>query len=100
MTFRYRFEWDPMKAQLNLRKHGVAFETAATLFHDPLLLSIPDEEHSETEERWISIGQAENGRLLVVVHTYDNIDATSARVRIISARPAEKHERRQYETLP
>ncbi|MCU7817107.1 MAG: BrnT family toxin [Candidatus Thiodiazotropha sp. (ex Rostrolucina anterorostrata)] len=62
-----------------------------------LMLSIPDEEHSETEERWITLGQAENSKLLLVVHTYLEISANAANVRIISARPATKQEQRQYE---
>ncbi len=64
------------------------------------MLSIPDEEHSETEERWLTLGQAKNGILLVVAHTYQEIGANSAEVRIISARRATRHERRQYETGP
>ena len=61
------------------------------------MISIPDEEHSETEERWITMGQAENSKLLLVVHTYLEISANAANVRIISARPATKQEQRQYE---
>lgn len=56
-----------------------------------------DEEHSESEERWGTLGQSENGKLLVVIHTYHEISAKAAAVRIISARPATKHEQRQYE---
>lgn len=61
------------------------------------MISIPDEEHSETEERWITMGQAENHKPLVVVHTYHEISANAATVRIISARPATEQEQRQYE---
>ena len=61
------------------------------------MLSIVDEDHSEGEERWLTLGQAENGKLLVVVHTYHEMDVRSASIRIISARPATKRERRQYE---
>ena len=95
--FEFHFEWDAAKAAGNRRKHGVSFELAATVFRDPLMISIPDEEHSETEERWITMGQAENSKLLLVVHTYLEISAKIANVRIISARPATKHEQRQYE---
>ena len=95
--FELHFEWDPVKAAGNRREHRVSFDLAATVFHDPLAASIPDEEHSETEDRWITLGEAENGRLLVVIHTYQEIDPTAAKVRIISARRATKHEQRQYE---
>ncbi|MDT8322454.1 MAG: BrnT family toxin [Xanthomonadales bacterium] len=68
--FQYHFEWDPAKAAGNRRKHGVGFELAATVFRDPLALSCFDEEHSEAEERWVTLGLAGNGRLLAVVHTF------------------------------
>lgn len=61
------------------------------------MLSIPDEEYNEIEERWLTLGQSENGKLLVVIHTYQEISNNAASVRIISARPATKHEQRQYE---
>ena len=96
-NFNYHFEWDATKAASNHRKHGITFDLAATVFRDPLMISIPDDEHSETEERWISMGQAENSKLLLVVHTYLEISASAANVRIISARPATKHEQHQYE---
>lgn len=95
--FAYTFEWDPNKAVANRRKHGVGFEQAATVFRDALAVSIYDEDHSETEERWVTLGQAENGQLLVVVHSYHETSPSEAMVRIISARPATKHEQRQYE---
>ena len=93
----YAFEWDPEKARTNIADHGVGFELAATVFRDPLQLSVYDEDHSESEERWVTLGQAENGKLLVVVHTFEETDATSAKVRIISARDATKRERQDYE---
>ncbi len=96
-VFDYHFEWDAAKADSNRRKHGVNFDLAATVFRDPLMLSIPDEEHSKTEERWLTMGQAENSKLLIVIHTYQEISSNAANVRIISARPATKHEQRQYE---
>jgi len=86
------FEWDPNKAQSNLEKHGVAFEEAATAFGDTLSLSVPNPDHSDYEERFILIGQAITGRLIVVVHTEEN-----DRIRIISARLATKRERNTYE---
>lgn len=96
MAFQYRFEWDPNKAVANRRKHGIGFEQAATVFRDPLTMSIYDEGHSEDEERWITLGQPDNDLLLVVVHTYQEISASEAAVRIISARRATVHEQRYY----
>ncbi len=85
-------EWDPTKAGTNYRKHGVTFEETASVFADPLSLTIPDPVHSDSEERFIIIGQSIQRRLLVVVHT-DRGD----RVRIITARVANAHERSTYE---
>ena len=91
------FDWDPAKAASNLRKHNVSFELAATVFVDPLSKSIPDQDQSEFEERWITVGIARNGQLLVVSHTY--VDSSGeVSVGLISARAATRKERRQYET--
>ena len=87
-----QFVWDPDKAVLNKRKHGIDFEEAATIFRDPLLLVIPDWAHSETEERWIALGNSVRQLLLVVVHTEDE-----QTIRIITARKATARETRQYE---
>ena len=87
-----RFEWDNRKARTNLRKHKVSFEEAATVFGDPLSLTIPDPLHSIVENRFVTIGRAMTERTLVVMHT----DRRNS-IRIISARVATKHERRQYE---
>ncbi len=86
------FEWDESKARSNLAKHGVSFEEASTVFGDPMSITIPDPSHSQAEDRWIILGHSHRGRLLVVVHTErgDNL-------RIISARPAARGERKQYE---
>jgi len=88
------FEWDSRKARSNLAKHGVGFEEASTIFGDPLSLTILDPEHSLSEERYITMGRAFTGKLLVVVHTErgDNI-------RIISARSASRRERKFYEEI-
>ena len=94
---RYIFEWDPQKAKENLRKHRISFERAATIFHDLHALSIFDTEHSEDEDRWITLGMDSSGNLLVVIHTFHAIDDTSRRIRIISARKAMRKETRQYE---
>ena len=94
----FEFEWDPAKAASNLRKHKVSFESAATVFQDRLMLSIPDEEHSEFEERWITMGRARDGRLLVVSHTDTETGDGRISARLISARPATPRERRRYES--
>ena len=86
------FEWNAAKAALNLAKHGVSFEEAATLFGDPLSVTIFDPAHSQSEKRFIILGCSHLDKLLVVVHTErgDNI-------RIISARLASRRERKCYE---
>lgn len=87
-----QFEWDREKAESNLEKHGVAFPDAATAFGDPLSLTISDPGHSTDESRYVLVGHAVSGTLLVVVHTYrDEV------VRLISARRATSLERRTYE---
>jgi uncharacterized DUF497 family protein len=96
---RYTFEWDPVKAKENLRKHGTSFEHAAELFLDPFAVSIFDEEHSEAEERWVSIGRDSHGRIMVLVHTFSEASAREWKVRIIPARKATKLEARQHEGI-
>lgn len=85
------FGWDAEKARTNLRKHGVSFEEASTVFGDPLSLTIPDPLHSTDEERFVTIGESSAGRVIVVVHT----DRGQA-LRLISARLATSRERRTY----
>ncbi len=94
---RYDFEWDIRKAKSNFRKHKISFERAATIFRDPNLLSIPDEEHSEAEERWLTMGLDENGILLVISHTFKDFSGTVYKIRIISARKATATEEKHYE---
>lgn len=86
------FEWDSRKAQSNLSKHGVSFEAATTIFGDSMSLTMPDPEHSIAERRFITLGRAFTGKLLVVVHT-DRGD----NIRVISARRANKREQKFYE---
>ena len=93
----YEFDWDDTKASGNLAKHGVDFRDAMTVLADPLSMTLFDTEHSQDEERWVSVGRTDVGGLLLVVHTYASTGANSALVRIISARPATRQERRQYE---
>lgn len=94
---RYEFEWDPKKAVRNLRKHGISFDRATTIFRDPNLLSIPDEEHSEDEERWITMGVDDVGVLLVLVHKFRAVTPDVSRIRVISARKATRQESKYYE---
>jgi len=87
------FEWDAEKAESNLQKHGVSFEEAATVFFDPLSLTIPDPLHSDEENRFVTTGLSGQQRQLVVVHSeHDD------RIRIISARFATASERKRYES--
>lgn len=87
-----KFEWDPKKAALNLHKHGVSFQDAAAVFGDPLAGTISDPKHSTGEARFVTIGMTPAQRLIVVVHT-DRDD----RIRIISARPATRAEKKKHE---
>ena len=96
----YDFEWDSVKAQTNFKKHGISFRLAASVFRDPLALTIYDDEHSEHEERWVTLGRAENQQTLVVVHTSDWSKPAEIKVRIISARKADRDEIRDYENMP
>lgn len=84
------FEWDQNKAASNLNKHGIDFADAVTVFDDCNAIMINDPDHDE--ERFIAIGMDAYGRILVVVYTWRGDD-----IRLISARKATKHERKQYE---
>ena len=84
------YEWDPHKAKSNLRKHGIDFADATTVFSDEYALTIPDDDPDE--ERFITIGMDALGRILVVVYTWRD-----ERIRVISARKAESDECKQYE---
>jgi uncharacterized DUF497 family protein len=99
-TMRIDFEWDPAKAASNAAKHGVTFEQAMAVFGDPLARSILDRDHGAQEERWVTLGEAGAGLLLVVVHTWADSEADRAAVRIISARRATPKEARQYREEP
>ena len=86
-----KIEWDPRKAKSNLKKHGVSFEEAATALSNPMAATGADPDHSITEERYITFGVSEKGRLVVVSHTEKD-----EAIRIISARKASKGERELY----
>ena len=87
-----KFAWNPDKAKINLRKHDVSFSEASTVFDDDLATTFPDPEHSIGESRYVMIGVSDVGNLLVVSHT-DRDGVT----RIVSARIANRSERRFYE---
>jgi uncharacterized DUF497 family protein len=87
-----QFEWNPEKAQSNVKKHSITFDEASTVFADTLSLTIHDPLHSEDEERYIIMGLSCRNRVLTVVHT-----ERGDRIRIISARKATKKERFYYE---
>jgi hypothetical protein len=95
--FHLEIEWDPTKAEANIRKHGVSFLLASTVLRDPLSVTVFDATHSEAEQRWITIDLAVTGECLLVSHTWVDLDAKSAKARIISARQAGNFERRCYE---
>ena len=86
------FDWDPNKAASNLRRHNVSFSETATVFSDPLSMTVPDPDHSLDEDRSITVGLSHRGRLLIVAHT-----ERGDRIRIISARELTRTERAQYE---
>jgi len=86
------FEWDRGKDSANRRKHGIGFAEASTVFDDSLSITVPDPDHAGDEDRFVIIGTSRQHSLMVVVHTI-----REERVRLINARPATKHERRNYE---
>ena len=87
-----KFEWDPHKADSNLKKHGVSFQEAASVLGDILSITYPDPDRSATEHRFITVGTALSGKLLMVAHT-----DRGENIRIISARKTTRLERRYYE---
>ena len=87
-----KFEWDPKKATPNVKKHGVTFQEAATIFGDPLAITFDDPDHSMSENRYITFGLSLQKRLIVVSHT-----ERGDRTRIINARLMDRKERRIYE---
>lgn len=94
---KYVFGWDESKANINLEKHKVSFDEAKTIFNDPFLLTFPDEEHSEKEERFISIGTSNKERILLAVHLEKHTLNENILIRIISCRKATASERIVYE---
>ncbi len=86
------FEWDAAKAESNKTKHGISFLEASTVFGDTLSLTFPDPDHSEDEDRFITIGLSHRQRLLIVSHT-----DREERIRLISARETTRNEKKYYE---
>jgi uncharacterized protein len=90
------FVWDQRKATSNLKKHGISFEEAATVFADPEALDWKDEEHSQVEGRFKRLGASAMGRILLVVYTMRSLANGHEEARIISARQASRKERKAY----
>ena len=90
-----KFEWDINKEEINIQRHGITFEQASYVFADPFALNKYDNEHSESEDRWVLLGKSLNETVIVVVHTFRDNDGTEY-VRIISARKATKREKQAY----
>jgi uncharacterized DUF497 family protein len=86
------FEWDEAKARENLKMHKVGFDEGKTIFNDPFLLTFPDIDTSDAEERYVNIGLSIRDRVLVLIHT-----ERQGRIRIISCRKSSARERRHYE---
>ena len=87
------FEWDEAKAKANEKKHGITFDQAVTVFEDPLAITYSDPDHSDVEDREVTIGKCEDQVLLTISHT-----ERSGKIRLISAREATKAEQQRYET--
>ena len=97
-AFLYEFEWDPVKAAANVAKHGLDFERASTVFLDPLAVTIPDEEHSKSEVRWIYAGKGYRRAVCALSSHFRGVERPAGRrVRLISARKPTRAEIRGYE---
>jgi uncharacterized protein len=96
MTVTYNFEWDPNKERSNRKTHGVGFDEGATVLTDPGALSIFDPDHSGTEDRWLTMGISNRGKLLVVSHTFRRETKDVVTIRIISTRKASRRESQPY----
>jgi len=94
---RYNFDWHPEKEKQNIRKHQISFRLASTVFRDRHQLSLYDDEHSDYEERWITIGLDETGILRLVIHTFEQVEEDFCLIRLISARKATFSEQQYYQ---
>ncbi|MBW1708227.1 MAG: BrnT family toxin [Deltaproteobacteria bacterium] len=90
-----KFIWDPVKEKINIQKHKISFTESCYVFADQYSLNLFDEQHSEDEDRWITLGQTPNGKILIVVHTFKKIAEIEV-IRIISSRKATKKETKKY----
>ena len=93
---QFQFEWDEAKAATNLLKHGVSFDLASSIFGDPRILTLADTTHSEAEERWFSVGVANNGSPMSVAYVWTAVGAGLIQIRLITARRATATEIRYY----
>ena len=89
------FEWDPVKDKANIKKHGIAFSDAALIFADSNMMTLYDKEHSQQEDRYLSLGRTQKGQVLLVSHTQRST-GDDEMIRIISARSADKDEESVY----
>ena len=89
-----KFDWDPAKAAANLKKHGVSFEEAQTVFYDEFAVQFYDESHSSEEDRFLLLGMSSGAQLLLVCHCERSGGSV---IRIVSARRATKNESSHYE---
>ena len=93
---QFQFDWDEAKAVGNLHKHGISFELASSVFSDPRILTIANLEHSELEERWFSIGSANNGAMLSVAYLWKESESGQIETRLMTPRRATAREVRYY----
>ena len=92
---QYNIEWDHEKARINFNKHGISFELASSVFFDPHAITVFDDEHGESEDRWVTMGIAKNGQLIVLCHLFKEETKESC-IRIFSARKATMSEIKKY----
>jgi len=90
-----KFVWDPAKEKINIQKHKITFTESCYVFADQYSLTLFDKQHSENEDRWITLGQTPNGKILLVVHTFRKIDDMEV-IRFISSRKATRKEAKGY----
>ena len=90
-----KFVWDPAKEKINIQKHKITFTESCYVFADQYSLTLFDKQHSENEDRWITLGQTPNGKILLVVHTFRKIDDMEV-IRFISSRKATRKEAKEY----
>ncbi|HAM53344.1 MAG TPA: hypothetical protein DCP92_22615 [Nitrospiraceae bacterium] len=93
------FEWNENKNKEDIKKHGISFEEATEVFHDPLHISIMDRRFDYFDERWITIGSTKTGNFIVLGHLYYLTENGEEVIKIITARKATRKEKKQYETI-